>query len=285
MSYSGTVRCSNCYTHGHNRTSCPDLRKAWAEDPESYLGRQYQRILDRKAKPKICSYCDTSGHTRAGCDSMKAHKAQFIIDANLWRSALAKWMKESRLGIGALVRCNDAAYHRGDNYMYPRDDDYIAPVGLVMRQPGIGMSHYAGIMNTGTWSGGDNFISFERIGAGSEDSGYRKTIGVPLPSIPGIVPRFGKGYYGNEKMDRADRINNVDWKVVSPGQTDFTNDTFMCPKQWKKTTKTHFAAPQEQSSSYFKTFDAFQRTQLRQYVNGEIELSQMKDPEVPGINT
>ena len=49
--------------------------------------------------------------------------------------------------------------------------------------------------------------------------------------------------------------------------------------------KTHFAAPQQQTSSYFKTFDAFQRTQLRQYVNGEIELSQMKDPEVPGIDT
>ncbi len=284
MSYNGTVRCGNCYTSGHNKTSCPELRKAWAEDPESYMGRQWQRILDRKAKPKICGYCSESGHTRAGCDTMKAHKSQFIIDANLWRSALAKWMEESQLGIGALVRCNDAAYHRGDVYMYPRDENYIPPVGLVMKQPGMGMSHYAGIMNTGTWSGGDNFISFERIGANEEHSGYRKTIGVPLPSIPGIVPRFGKGWYNNESMDRNDRINNADWEVVSPGQA-LDNSELTCPKQLRKITKHHFAGPQDQTDRCFKTFKDFQRTQLQQYVNGEIELSEMKDPELSDSDT
>jgi len=215
---------------------------------------------------------------------MKKHKAQFIIDANLWRSALAKWMKESQLGIGALVQCNDAAYHRGDNYMYPRDDDYIAPVGLVMKQPGIGMSHYAGIMNTDTWSGGDSFISFERIGAEPEVPGYRKTIGVALPSIPGIVPRYGKGWYGTEKLDRNDRINNVDWNVVSPGQA-LDNSDLTCPKQLRKMTKHHFAGPQDQTNYSFRTFADFQRKQLQQYVNGEIELSEMKDPEVPDSDT
>ena len=34
-----------------------------------------------------------------------------------------------------------------------------------------------------------------------------------------------------------------------------------------------------------KTFDDFQRQQLRDFVNGMIELSEMKDPEVPGIDT
>jgi len=260
------------------------MRKQARENPDSWQAKQVARYEARKAKPKLCSYCDTTGHTRAGCDTMKAHKAQFIIDANLWRSALAKWMKESQLGIGALVQCNDAAYHRGDNYMYPRDDNYIAPVGLVMKQPGIGMSHYAGIMNTGTWSGGDSFISFERIGADAEVPGYRKTIGMPLPSIPGIVPRYGKGWYGTEKLDRNDRINNVDWDVVSPGQA-LDNSDLTCPKQLRKMTKHHFAGPQDQDYRSFKTFKDFQRTQLQQYVNGEIELSEMKDPEVPDSDT
>jgi hypothetical protein len=123
-------------------------------------------------------------------------------------------------------------------------------------------------------------LSFTRIGASEGEQNYRTTVGITLPNIPGIVPRFGKGYYGKEKMDRTDRINNSQWEVVSPGQTDFTNDVFLCPKQWKKTTKTHFAAPQGQVSRHFYTFDSSQRTQLQQYINGQIELSEMKDPEV-----
>ena len=94
-----------------------------------------------------------------------------------------------------------------------------------------------------------------------------------------------KGYYGNEKMDRQDRMNNVEWEVVSPGQTDFSNDVFVSPKSIKKVAKEHFKAPQEETTRSFKTFDDFQRKQLRDFVNGEIELSEMKDPEVPGNDT
>ena len=281
MSYSGTVRCGNCHENGHNKTGCPELRKAWEKDPDSYKGRQWARIVARKALPKVCGYCDETGHTRAGCNDMKAHKSQFQEDLILWRQAIVKWMKDTGLGIGALVRCNDASYHRGDAYMYSNEDNYIPPVGLIMTSPSSGLTHYQGIMNTSEWTSGQSMLSFTRIGAGPEEQSYRSTIGITLPNIPGIVPRYGKGYYGNEKMDRSDRINNVDWEVVSPGQTDFTNDNFLCPKQWKKATKTHFAAPQEQTRRYFYTFDSFQRTQLRQYINGEIELSEMKDPEVP----
>ena len=86
-------------------------------------------------------------------------------------------------------------------------------------------------------------------------------------------------------MDRQDRLNNADWKVVSPGQASFPSDSFTDPKKLKKVTKTHFAAPQEQTNRNFWTFNDFQRTQLQQYVNGEIELSEMKDPEVPGNDT
>ena len=59
----------------------------------------------------------------------------------------------------------------------------------------------------------------------------------------------------------------------------------MHPKKLKQVTKTHFAAPQEQVERGFWTFNDFQRTQLQQYVNGEIELSEMNDPEVPTDNS
>ncbi len=280
MSWTGTVRCSVCYESGHNKTSCPTLRKAWEDDPTSYRGREWQRILDRKAKPKICGYCDESGHTRAGCDTMKAHKSLFHDDLVLWRSALVKWMEDVGVGVGALVQCNDANYHRGDSYMYTNDDNYVPPVGLIMHGANEDFTHYHGIVNSPEWSSGPALFSFKYIGAGIDEMEYRTRIGITLPCIPGIVPRFGKGWY-SEPMDRVDRLNNVDWKVVSSGQASFPSDGFLNPKKLKRATKTHFAAPQEQTEDSFRTFSDFQRTQLRQYVNGEIELSEMKDPEVP----
>jgi uncharacterized Zn-finger protein len=83
MSYSGTVRCSFCGGKGHNRTGCPELKKSWEEDPNSYYGRQWAEMQARKKKPKTCSYCKTEGHTRAGCKIMKQHKVQFQDDLTL----------------------------------------------------------------------------------------------------------------------------------------------------------------------------------------------------------
>jgi len=281
MSYNGTVRCGNCYTSGHNKTGCPELRKAWEQDPESYQGRQWQRILDRKAKPKICGYCDTTGHTRAGCDVAKKHKAQFQMDLNLWRKALVKWMSDTGLGVGALVKCNNAAYYRGSDYMYPQEDTYIPPVGMVMCHPNQGLTHYNGIMNSGDWRSAPTLVSFEYIGAPPDTMAYRKTVGCSLPSVPGIVPRYGKGWYGGEQMDRDDRIQNANWEVVSVRQADFTSDKFLSVKDLKRATKRHFAANNDETTRSFKTFGDFQRKQLEQYINGDIELSEMKDPEVP----
>ena len=73
----------------------------------------------------------------------------------------------------------------------------------------------------------------------------------------------------------------MNWEVVSAGQTDFSKDKFLSAKELKKATKRHFAAQQEQTERSFSTFDDFQRKQLQQYINGDIELSEMKDPEVP----
>ena len=285
MSWSGTVRCGNCYESGHNKTSCPDLRKAWEKDPTSWKGRQWAQIKARKERPKICGYCDESGHTRAGCDKMTAHKVQFAKDLLLWRTALVKWMEDSDVGVGALIQCDDANYYRGDNYMYASDDNYIPAVGMIMNGGNESLTHYHGIMNSPDWMSGPSLFAFKYIGAAIDEMPYRSQVGITLPCIPGIVPRWGKGYYGDEQMDRQERLNNVDWKVVSPGQASFPSDSFMHPKKLKQVTKTHFAAPQEQVERGFWTFNDFQRTQLQQYVNGEIELSEMNDPEVPTDNS
>jgi len=261
------------------------MKKEWEKDPDSYKGREWARILARKAQPKVCGYCDESGHTRAGCDKKKAHKATFIQDAVLWRSAMVKWMKDVQLGIGALVRCNDAQYHDANGYVYTTDENYVPPVGMIMKGISNDITHYHGIANSGSWQNSGSILCFDRIGTPSDMAPYQKLIGITLPCIPGIVPRYGKGYYGDEKLDRSDRLNNVDWEVVSPGQTDFSNDAFVCVKSIKKTAKEHFKGPNEETTRSFHTFGDHQRQQLRDFVNGEIELSEMKDPEVPGIDT
>ena len=201
MSYSGTVHCGHCYEKGHNKTACPKMRREAAANPDSWQAAALAKIEARKAKPKICSYCDTSGHTRAGCDTVKQHKVAFIKDSTLWRSALAKWMNEVGLGTGSLVQSNDANYHRGDQYMYPNEDNYIPPVGMIMNAASLDICHYAGIMNTTHWQNSQSILSFERIGASEAEHSYRTKVGIALPCIPGIVPRYGKGWYGNEHID------------------------------------------------------------------------------------
>ena len=288
MSWTGTVRCSHCYVSGHNKTSCPELKKKWEEDPNSYYGRQWQKILDRKAKPKICSYCGESGHTRAGCVVAKKHKAQFQLDLVLWRKALAKWMNEIGLGTGAMVRGLDVGYRRNGEYQYPTEENYIPPVGMYMGTVmNHNMTHYYGIMNTGGWISPDPFIGFEYLGATSDTPYYRKSVTLNLPCIPGIVPRYGQGwYYQDEHMDRTERVDATQWEVVSPAPAPLNTDHFLNVKEIRKVVKEHFKASKDcQTRDGFRTFTDFQRNQLQRYVNGEIELSEMVDPEVPAKDT
>ena len=287
MSYTGTVRCSHCYQSGHNKTSCPELKKKWEEDPNSYYGRQWQAILDRKAKPRICSYCGEEGHTRAGCAIMKRHKSQFQFELSLWRRAVLKWAKDTGFGIGAMVRAGKISYRRDGQYLYPSDDNYVPPVGMVMHDtPGQFMTHYVGIPATNAWSNNNvPFASFDVMGI--KDPGYYgKSLTLAIPSIPGIVPRHGrvKSYY--DQYNNYDRNEYVgaegEWETVSPAVKDFSSE-WVGAKTLAKVTKEHFRGGKTAEQAHgFKHFTDFQLDQLQRYVNGEIQLSEMDDPELPG---
>ena len=283
MSYSGTVRCGHCYEKGHNRTSCPELKKAWEKDPNSYYGRQWATYQARKKKAKTCSYCGTQGHTRAGCAEMKRHKSQFQFELSLWRRAVLKWAKDTGFGIGALVRAPRSSYRRNGQYMYPGDDDYIPAAGMVMHTtPGVFLTHYQGISATNEWTSSNvPFASFDIMGI--KDPGYYgKSMTLNIPCIPGIVPQYAerKNYYGDvSHYDREDYAGDtVCWEVVSPAVKDFDSE-WVGAKELKRITKEHFKGNNEQAHS-FHCFTDFQRDQLQKYVNGEIELSEMSDPEL-----
>lgn len=285
MSYSGTVRCGYCGEKGHNRTGCPELKKKWEEDPNSYQGRQWATYQERKNNPKTCSYCKTEGHTRAGCKSMKQHKAQFQDDLTLWRKAVLKWAKGIGLGVGAMVRSNGVIYRKNENWMYPYDSDYVPPVGMVMnKMPNAFMIHYAGIGTSPHWSSSHNIDVGVYQALGTESNrGYHSNVEIGLPCIPGIVPRFveRKSYYGDAtKYDRHDYArDSISWEIVSPAVKDF-DSAWASTATVKDVTKEHFKGTNGVEEYSFVTFDDSQRDQLRRYVRGQIELSEMSDPEL-----
>lgn len=284
MSWSGTVRCGHCYEKGHNKTGCPELKKKWEEDPNSYYGRQWAEIQARKNKPKTCSYCKTEGHTRAGCKSLKQHRVQFESDLTLWRKAVLKWAKDVGLGIGALVRSENVTYRRNKTWMYPDTEGYISPIGMVMnKMPGAFMFHYIGIGTSAEWSSSNNIDVglYKPIGSEGEN-GYYSNVNVGLPCIPGIVPRFvkRKNYYGDPtKYDRNDYTGEyTKWEIVSPAVKDF-DSAWASTATVKELTKEHFKGTNGVEEYQFVTFDDSQRDQLRRYVRGQIELSEMSDPD------
>tara|TARA_R110000824_G_scaffold9648_1_gene42893 strand:+ start:2097 stop:2951 length:855 start_codon:yes stop_codon:yes gene_type:complete len=284
MSWNGTVRCGNCYENGHNKTGCPELRKAWEADPDSYKGREWARIVARKKAPKTCGYCKETGHTRAGCADIKEHKEQFKSDAILFRKVIVKWMQEKGIGVGALVRSKDARYYDAEeNYQYPGEENYVGPVGMVMNNVSSAVHHYSAIRDTSQHSSSESFLTMQTLGTASLPE-YRRSVGLTLPCIPGIIPRVSMDWYGRE-ADRADRLNHIDWEVVSAGQVEFDNCQWLTPTNIKQTVKDHFARDQEQESSDFRTFPVSQRSQLHDYVDGILNLSQMTDPELPNKDT
>jgi hypothetical protein len=287
MSYSGTVRCSYCGVKGHNRTGCPELKKKWEEDPNSYQGREWAAIQARKNKPKTCSYCKTEGHTRAGCKSMEQHKAQFQDDLILWRKAVLKWAKDIGLGIGAMVSSKKITYRKNNRWVYPSEEGYVPPVGMVMnKMPNAFMSHYSGIGTASEWLSFNNDIGFYQAIGSESERGHYCNVGVGLPCIPGIVPRFlaRKNCFGDiTKYDRSDYAGEtINWEIVSPAVKDF-DSAWASTATVKDVTKDHFKGANGDGvqEHQFVTFDDSRRDQLQKYVNGEIELSEMFDSELP----
>lgn len=104
MSWSGTVRCSYCYTRGHNQRGCPEIKanaekviaaaRAAGIDPFEYkvvwnaysakkIGSEeisctdmwaYDKHLEKRqsaAKHRSCSWCKETGHNKRSCQRRK----------------------------------------------------------------------------------------------------------------------------------------------------------------------------------------------------------------------
>ena len=107
MSWNGTVRCSNCYDKGHNRSGCPKLKedmiKRLAADPDDWRAKDYFEKKQRTSK-RTCGYCKESGHNRKTCSEAKKDRDVFILQNQTAREKALEWMKSSGVGVGTLIK-------------------------------------------------------------------------------------------------------------------------------------------------------------------------------------
>ena len=117
MSWSGTVTCGHCYRQGHNRRSCPDLKKQIERRLEENPDDQYAKYLkerNEKGKVRRCTYCNLKGHNRRTCPELKAAKQEWREQAAAWRLKFINWCVDNGVGPGALVSKNGGWHHDDD---------------------------------------------------------------------------------------------------------------------------------------------------------------------------
>ena len=102
MSYNGTVRCSYCYTKGHNRRSCPQLKAYIAANPDSYTAQTFKQRA-KYASIRKCRYCQTEGHNRRTCLDLKKDMEYYRVLCKEMRAEALAWLKDNDVGVGALV--------------------------------------------------------------------------------------------------------------------------------------------------------------------------------------
>ena len=105
MSYNGTVRCSYCYNTGHNRRSCPKLKKYIEENPDSWRAIQAKESKKR-ASNRRCSWCNETGHNARTCPwrkDIQENGPALIQKVNKLYAALSG---QRGVGRGALVKHN-----------------------------------------------------------------------------------------------------------------------------------------------------------------------------------
>ena len=104
--YVRTVRCSNCWESGHNKSKCPREKaryeRAKLEDPDSWFVKNYESRKAERSK-RACSYCRETGHTRRTCEHFKTDMAGTVAMNKEWRQKALDFFENIGLGIGSLI--------------------------------------------------------------------------------------------------------------------------------------------------------------------------------------
>lgn len=96
------TRCGYCYEEGHNRRTCPDLKKVIKNNPD---GRSAQRAARMKARQKTrrCSYCDMTGHNLRTCPAAQNDKTEYTVVNWEFQQAVGHSLDKLGLGVGSMI--------------------------------------------------------------------------------------------------------------------------------------------------------------------------------------
>ena len=101
MSYRNSPRCSHCWTTGHTKNHCPEIKKlaeqgvSWAVE---HIRQQKLSVLNRK-----CSYCGETGHNKRSCKHKKEDKSVYESTNNRFIRQQLNEMKYNKVTVGSLV--------------------------------------------------------------------------------------------------------------------------------------------------------------------------------------
>ena len=98
-------RCGHCYNVGHNRRSCPEIKKIIRDNPDGYQARiERQRKEQASRNPRRCSYCEETGHNKKTCSKLKHDRIDVAKQSRLWRWDFLACARQHGLTLGTLLK-------------------------------------------------------------------------------------------------------------------------------------------------------------------------------------
>ena len=101
-------RCGHCYARGHNRRSCPELKRQIADNPNGYQARIAREKKEHaKNNPRVCGWCQETGHNKRTCQKLVSDRYEKSKEIRAWRKKFLIKAKEIGFGIGTLIKFQD----------------------------------------------------------------------------------------------------------------------------------------------------------------------------------
>jgi len=109
-------RCGYCRGEGHNRRSCPEIKKRAEE------GNQYCKSVlehnERVGKRRSCGYCHETGHNKKTCPQKKSDLQTIQGQFREYRAAFVKKANELGFDVGCLLRGTKTSYGETQNRVF-----------------------------------------------------------------------------------------------------------------------------------------------------------------------
>jgi len=97
--------CGHCYGRGHNRRSCPEIRREIRDNPDGYQARiERQKKEQQSRNPRRCSYCKTTGHNKKTCQKLKNDRLDVALDNRKWRREFLDCARTNGFTVGTLLQ-------------------------------------------------------------------------------------------------------------------------------------------------------------------------------------